>query len=342
MSTNNKQRDVYAAVPEPEEPATEAMPEQEPEVTEGSQESQGDSGSDAGRGFRKRRKRIVAASVAAVLTILAAAYFIRSALLYEDTDDAQVNGHVMPLSARVNGHISNVRVVEGQLVHEGDVLVTIDQEDYDIAARQAQANLADALATSASSHWNVPIASATAWSGLDSARAAVRNAEAGVSAAEQNLEASKAALVQAQANAEKSDADLRRYEQLVAKEDVSRQQYDQASAAAKANRAACCFRDCRSASRRAHPPSGRGQAPASQGRPAHCRYRAPAGFADSCQGGGNGRPGVAKKSSICASRAEPQLHGDSLTRHGNRRQEKCRGGAKREYWTGSGGRCASG
>jgi membrane fusion protein, multidrug efflux system len=237
VSTNNKQRDVYAAVPEPEEPTTEAMPKQETGLTEGSQESQGDSGRDGGRRFRKRRKKIIVASVAAVLIVLAAAYFIRSALLHEDTDDAQVNGHVMPLSARINGHIKRVSVVEGQIVHEGDVLVTIDQQDYDIAAKQAQANLADALATSASSHWNVPIASATAWSGLDSAKAAVRNAEAGVSGAEQNLEASKAALLQAQANAEKSDADLRRYAQLVAKEDVSRQQYDQAAATAKANRA---------------------------------------------------------------------------------------------------------
>jgi membrane fusion protein, multidrug efflux system len=238
VSTNNKHRDVYAAAPEPEEPITVAMPEQEPEPTKVSEESQGDPASDDGRGFRTRRKKVIIASAAAVLIILAAAYFIRDALLYEDTDDAQVNGHVMPLSARVNGHISHVLVVEGQLVHEGDVLVTIDQQDYDIAAKQAQANLADALATAAGSHWNVPIASATAWSSLDSTKAAVRNAEAGVSAAEQNLEASKAALLQAQANAEKTDADLRRYEQLVAKEDVSRQQYDQAAAAAKANRAA--------------------------------------------------------------------------------------------------------
>ena len=238
MSTNNKHRDVYVAVPEPEAPTTAAIPEQEPERSQVSQKPKGDSDNENEKGFRRLRKKIIFISAAAVLIILAAAYFIRNALLYEDTDDAQVNGHVMPLSARVNGHVSHVLVVEGQLVHAGDVLVTIDQQDYDIAAKQAQANLADALATSASSHWNVPIASATAWSSLDSAKAAVRNAEAGVSAAEHNLEASKAALLQAQANSEKADADLRRYEQLVAKEDVSRQQYDQASAAAKANRAA--------------------------------------------------------------------------------------------------------
>jgi membrane fusion protein (multidrug efflux system) len=213
-------------------------PEQLPKVIEDTHESKADIGSENGSWLRMRRKKIIIASAVAVLIVLAAAYFIRNALLYEDTDDAQVDGHVMALSARINGYIKDVHVIEGQLVHEGDVVVTIDPQDYDIAAKQAQANLDDALATAASSHWNVPVASATAWSSLDSAKAAVRNAEAGVSAAEQNLEAVKATLLQTQANAEKTDADLRRYEQLVAKEDISRQLYDQAAAAAKANRAA--------------------------------------------------------------------------------------------------------
>lgn len=238
MSSDNNHRDIRVAVPDQEEPTTVVEPEQVPRVIKASQESKGDTGSESGSGLRKRRKKVFIASAAALLIVLAAAYFIRNALLYEDTDDAQVDGHVMPLSARINGNIKHVLVVEGQLVHEGDVLVIIDPQDYDIAAKQAQANLADALAMAASSHWNVPVASATAWSSLDSAKVAVRNAEAGVGAAEQNLEGDRASLLQAQANAEKTDADLLRYERLVAKEDVSRQQYDQASAAAKANRAA--------------------------------------------------------------------------------------------------------
>ena len=236
MSSNNKHENAYAPVSEFEAPTRIVKPEQESELTEISGASKTNIVSENKKRLWKQRKKIIAALAGAVLIILAA-YFIRNALLYEDTDDAQVNGHVMPLSARVNGHINHVFAIEGQLVHAGDVLVSIEQQDYDIAARQAQANLADALATSASSHWNVPVASATAWSGLDSAKAAVRNAEAGVSAAGQNFEGAKAVLVQAQANAEKTDADLRRYEQLVAKEDISRQQYDQAAAAAKANHA---------------------------------------------------------------------------------------------------------
>jgi membrane fusion protein, multidrug efflux system len=174
---------------------------------------------------------------AAMLVALAAGYFAWNAFRYEDTDDAQVDGHVMPLSARINGNIEQVFVMEGQLVHAGDVLVTIDPQDYKIAAAQAHANLADAEATSASLHWNVPITSVTVQSNLDSAKTAVANAEAAVKASEQNYESAKGVLVQAQANAAKSDADLERAKQLVAKEDISRLQYDQAVATATANQA---------------------------------------------------------------------------------------------------------
>jgi membrane fusion protein, multidrug efflux system len=184
----------------------------------------------------RRTKLLISIGVAIV--VLVGGYSIRNAFLYEDTDDAQVDGHVMPLSARISGQVQEVRVIEGQVVHAGDVLVVIDPKDYKIAVDQAKANLADAEATAASSMWSVPVLSATAWSTLDSSQTAIQNAEAGVQAAEQNLESAKAALLQAQVNAERTDADLVRYSQLVAKEDISRQQYDQALAAARANRAA--------------------------------------------------------------------------------------------------------
>jgi membrane fusion protein (multidrug efflux system) len=186
----------------------------------------------------KRRRKMAVLLLAAVLVLIGGCYFLWQAFQYEGTDDAQIDGHIMPLSARITGQIQEVKVVEGQLVHAGDVLVTIDQRDYKIAVAQAEANFADAEATAASSHWNVPITSASTSSNLDSAQAAVVNAEAGVAGAEQNLESAKAVAEQAEANAAKSDADLVRYRQLVAKEDISRQLYDQANAAAIANRAA--------------------------------------------------------------------------------------------------------
>jgi membrane fusion protein (multidrug efflux system) len=182
----------------------------------------------------------VGARAAALLllagVIVGGGLFLWNSLAWESTDDAQVDGHIMPLSARINGYVLEVPVIEGQLVHSGDVLVTIDPKDYKIALEQARATFEDAQASAASSRINIPITSVTTQSNVDSASTAVENAEAGFKAAEQNLESAKAVVEQTEANAAKSDADLVRYEQLVAKEDISHQQYDQAVAAAKANR----------------------------------------------------------------------------------------------------------
>src|ERR1700723_625083 len=195
-----------------------------------------------GQGLRRifrehpRGGRAAAVLLLAVV-IIGGGLFVRNSLAWESTDGAQVNGHIMPVSARINGYVLEVPVIEGQLVHAGDVLVTIDPKDYKIAVQQAQATFADSRASAASSRFNVPITSVTTKSNLDSAGTAVVNAEAGFQAAQQNFESAKAVLQQAEANAAMSDADLVRYKQLVAKEDISHQQYNQAVAAAKANRA---------------------------------------------------------------------------------------------------------
>jgi membrane fusion protein (multidrug efflux system) len=194
-------------------------------------------------GLREHPSKVAVVVLALLAIVIVIGYLVRNAFLYEDTDDAQVDGHVMPLSARINGQVMKVNFVEGQLVHEGDLLVIIDPADFKIAVIQAEAALADAQASATSSRWNVPITSVTVQSGLDSAQTAVVNAEAGLRASEHNHESTKASLTQAEANAAKSDADLDRAKQLVAKEDISRQQFDQAVASATANRAAVASAD---------------------------------------------------------------------------------------------------
>jgi membrane fusion protein (multidrug efflux system) len=233
MSNNDHSNTSHATVASEEEIPTVAEPELfAPESGDTTRVSRT-------RGFfRDHPQKTIAILVVLVAVLIGAAYFTRDAFLYEGTDDAQVDGHIMPLSARINGYVHEVPVIEGQIVHAGDVLVTIDPIDYKIAVDQAQATFADAQANAASSRFNIPITSVTTRSNLDSASTAVLNAQAGVKAAEQNFESAKAALDQAEANSTKSAADLVRYERLVAKEDISRQQYDAAVAAATANRAA--------------------------------------------------------------------------------------------------------
>jgi len=180
----------------------------------------------------------IATSLACLAAVIAAGVVIHRSLIYQGTDDAQVQGHILPLSARVSGQVLTVNSEQGQMVHAGDVLVVIDPRDYKVARDQAAADLKDAEATAVSSRLNVPITSTSVFSALDSAQAAVKNAEAGVAAAQQNLQADQAALLQAEANAAKTDSDLVRYGQLVKKEDISQQQYDAAVSSARANQAA--------------------------------------------------------------------------------------------------------
>jgi len=60
---------------------------------------------------------------------------------YVSTDDAQVKGNLVNLSAKVSGRIVQLRSEEGDRVQAGQVLVEIDPKDYLAAQAQAQANL---------------------------------------------------------------------------------------------------------------------------------------------------------------------------------------------------------
>jgi membrane fusion protein (multidrug efflux system) len=162
----------------------------------------------------------------------------------ESTDDAQVDGHINPISARVSGTVTRVLVNDNEFVKAGSVLVQIDPRDYQVAVARAEAELADARANVQGASTNVPITSTTASSQLENARAAVSEAQAGIAATQQSIpaaiarrDAAQSRLREAEANAAKAAKDLDRYRQLVAKDEISRQQYDAAVAAAQAAQA---------------------------------------------------------------------------------------------------------
>jgi membrane fusion protein, multidrug efflux system len=193
--------------------------------------------SRAGR-FIKSNPRAHIYLIAAVLAILVVGFFAwRYFESYESTDDAEVDGHLMPLSARVSGYVTKVNVDDNQYVTAGSVLVEIDPRDYQVAVDQAKAALEDATATAQASNLNVPITDVNTSSQISSSEADIENANAGIAAALQQYDAAQAQLEQAQANSTKSQLDLVRYKQLVDKQEVSQQTYDQAVAAAKADAA---------------------------------------------------------------------------------------------------------
>jgi membrane fusion protein (multidrug efflux system) len=173
-----------------------------------------------------------------ILLVLVIGFFVyRYVTSYESTDDAQVDGHINSISARISGHVLKLDVDDNQYVQAGTVLVEIDPADYQVAYERAKAEFEDAQAAAIAAGVNVPITSVNTSSQLSTSQADVNSARAGIAAARQQFEAAKAVLQEADANNVKAQNDLGRYKQLVEKQEISQQQYDQAVAAAKASEA---------------------------------------------------------------------------------------------------------
>src|SRR6266487_2763808 len=164
-------------------------------------------------------KRTVFIIMGIVLLGLVAVGFRRYVygLSHVSTDNAQVDGHIIPILPKVGGFVAEVRVDENQRVKGGDTLVVLDDRDYKVRLAQADADLAVALATVSN-------------------RSRVGQAEAQVE--------------QAQANALKGHADLERVRPLALQEIVSKQQLDAVEAAARAADAALAAAQARSEERR--------------------------------------------------------------------------------------------
>jgi membrane fusion protein (multidrug efflux system) len=173
------------------------------------------------------RRRIVFALLGVALLALIAGGVRKLiwARSHESTDNAQVDGHILPVLPKVGGFVTAVRVEENQPVKAGDTLVVIDPRDYQARLQQAEADLAVALASVSS---------------------------------RQRVGQADAAVRQAEANAEKAHADLDRLTPLAAQGIVSRQQLDAAQTAVRgadaalaAAQAALLGADARVASARA-------------------------------------------------------------------------------------------
>jgi len=201
---------------------------------------------DARRVRSPRRKRKVRLIVLAILVVAAIAaipiyayYSVR-----ESTDDAQVDGHIVPVSPRINGTIVAVLVDDNQEIRAGQDLLELDPADYQVALEQANAQVATAQANTVESSVNVPITTINSGSQVRTSvtqqqgeSAGVASAEQAVDAARARLTASNASLVQNQANYVKAQKDLARFKDLVSKDEISKQEYDAAVAAAEANAA---------------------------------------------------------------------------------------------------------
>jgi len=185
-----------------------------------------------------RNPRFRLALMVGGIVVLVAGFFLWRYLgSYESTDDAQIDGHLNAISARVSGHVVKLLVNDNQYVEAGAPLVEIDPRDYEVAVARAKAAYQDAMATAESMQVNVPITTVNTGSQLSAAEAEVEGTRAGVAMSRQQLEAARAELEQSIANDIKSQNDVGRYKQLVDKQEISHQQYDQAVAAARSSAA---------------------------------------------------------------------------------------------------------
>jgi membrane fusion protein (multidrug efflux system) len=172
---------------------------------------------------------LIALAAVAVGSFYAWSYFST----YEDTDDAQIDGNINAISARINGYVVNVPVDNERYVKAGEVLARIDPKDYSVALAQAEADLAAAEASYQGYRTDVPVTSTTTSSQLTSTRSGKVDAVAALLGAQRQLSAAQARLITAQANVREAEAsykknadDVARYKMLVDKDEISRQIYD--------------------------------------------------------------------------------------------------------------------
>lgn len=187
---------------------------------------------------RKKSRRMILIVVAAVILLAILVLLYLHFAAWESTDDAQIDGYIYPVSSRVSGYVTGVRVDDNQYVQAGTVLAQLDPKDFEVAVANAKATLANDQASAAALQTNVPITSVNTSSQLSTAQADIQNAQAGLLAAQKEFDAEQASLLQAEANDLKAQDDVNRYKPLAAKDEIPQQQYTQAVDSQKATAAA--------------------------------------------------------------------------------------------------------
>ena len=166
----------------------------------------------------------------ALILIVALVVVWRYYAVRETTDDAQIDGYIYPVSARVSGTVIKVNFDNNMYAEKGAVLVELDPSDYQVALQRAQADLADAQATAQAARINVPITHTGTSSQLSMSQAASASAQ-------KEALAAQAQVADVEAKYKKAASDLRRMQQLIGKQEISQQQYDAAVAAEQAAKA---------------------------------------------------------------------------------------------------------
>jgi membrane fusion protein, multidrug efflux system len=216
-------------------------------------------GQDASPAKPGRRLKVwLSIAAIAIVAIGAGVPYYLYSLAYETTDDAFIDGHVIPISPRVAGHVAKVLVSDNQWVNKGDLLVELDPRDFEAKLAAAEATLKAAQASQSARTIGVDLTEINSSAGVEEAtsaveasKAAVVTSQAAVAAArsllveaQAQLPAAKAALQQAQAEVQAAEAKtqrdrshLKRIEQLVPQHAASEESLSDAEAAQRVSTA---------------------------------------------------------------------------------------------------------
>ncbi len=180
-----------------------------------------------GNFFLRSMVRRIGIVVVSAITVAGIIYYIYSSD-YESTDDAFIDGHVIPISARVSGQVLTVRITDNEEVKKGQLLVEIDPRDYEARLALAQATFEAAVQKHQSARINVELVRITSPADVQLAQAGVDLAKAGIIAAQAQLAAAKSRLEQAQAQSQAAKAaeDQARAEIPAAESEVTRTEND--------------------------------------------------------------------------------------------------------------------
>lgn len=267
-------------------------PRDSPHESNGKGTASGDQGQDGGdKGkqpakkppLKRRARRWVARhplgtivlALALVILVIGGIFLWNYLESYQSTDDAQIDGHINPISARIKGRVVAVYVENDQPVAAGQSLVDLDPRDYQVALEQAKGAYAQAVGQLNAENPNVPITVTTSATNVSTAQADATVAEKGVTAAQDQVTASEASLAQAEAQNIKAQRDVERYQALVAKEEISREQFDAYVATARTDAAAADAAKANVATARQTLEQRRAQLEAAQTRLAEAQKNAP-------------------------------------------------------------------
>lgn len=174
---------------------------------------------------KTNRARTVGIALGA-LALLAGLSWYLFHLGKESTDDAQVEGHIQAVAARVSGQVATVNVKDNQLVKPGDVLVELDKSDLDAKAAAAQADLAAAEAGVASARAQLELTQKNADAALRQARGGVTQASSTVASSQAAVEQAKADVISAESRQRLAKLEFDRTANLYATDAVSKADLD--------------------------------------------------------------------------------------------------------------------